>query len=72
MRIWDPGKDKIRIQDGKNTFTTLLDSDPGSHDDVPLSCSAAVWEAAGGIHHRQRLVFTGTVPVSFKVIRIQM
>jgi hypothetical protein len=29
-------------------------------DDVPLSCSAAGWEAAGGIHHRQRLVFTGT------------
>jgi hypothetical protein len=49
-------------------FTPL---DPGSHDDVPLSCSAAVWEAAGGIHHRQRLVFTGTaVPVSFRIIRI--
>jgi hypothetical protein len=36
-------------------FTPL---DPGSHDDVLLSCSAAGWEAAGGIHHRQRLVYS--------------
>jgi hypothetical protein len=52
--------DKVRIRDKHPGSATpvFLDSDPGSHDDVPLSFSAAVLEAAGGIHHRQRLVYS--------------